>query len=107
LSISGTIVHIGDLVTRCPRLRVLKAKLRGLGHVLLKQELGSLKDALGSRGVALYLDICIYVRTPTVSLLIARQRTSPRRSSFTRIYLLNTCLASNSKPPLHSACRLD
>ncbi|XP_051228859.1 uncharacterized protein [Lolium perenne] len=86
LSISGTIVYIGDLVTRCPRLRVLKAKLRGLGHLLLKQELGSLKDALGSRGVALYLDICIYVRTPTVSLLSEAADLSPQELVYT-----NTC----------------
>lgn len=48
-----SIVEIGTLVTRCPRLRVLRAKFR--------LALGSLKTTLHSRQVAvsLLLDICI------------------------------------------------
>uniref|UniRef100_A0ACD5WDI7 Uncharacterized protein n=1 Tax=Avena sativa TaxID=4498 RepID=A0ACD5WDI7_AVESA len=56
-SISGRILHIGDFVTRCPRLRVLRAKFRDLGPRWLEEELGSLKDALRSREVAVSIDI--------------------------------------------------
>ncbi|KAM0907744.1 hypothetical protein ACQ4PT_015894 [Festuca glaucescens] len=61
LSISGAIMQIGDFVARCPRLRVLRAKFRRHGYDLLKRELGSLKDALGSREVAVSIDICMRV----------------------------------------------
>ncbi|XP_073355629.1 uncharacterized protein [Aegilops tauschii subsp. strangulata] len=61
LSVSGGIAEIGTLVTRCPRLRVLRAKFRGLVPKSVALALGSLKAALHSpqAAVSLLLDICI------------------------------------------------
>jgi hypothetical protein len=81
LSISGTFVDIGAFVTRCPRLRALRAKLRGLGPDLLKKELGSLKGALGTREVAVSIDICAHI--PDLSLLSQAADLSPQELVYT------------------------
>ncbi|KAM0891506.1 hypothetical protein ACQ4PT_026369 [Festuca glaucescens] len=52
LSLSGRIVGIAGLVTRCPRLRLLRAKFRGLEHEEMHPALYKLGLALRSRSNA-------------------------------------------------------
>jgi hypothetical protein len=84
LSISGKILHIGAWVTCCPRLRVLRAKFRGLRAGLLEQELGSLKDALRSREVAVSIHIWFCTHVPDcLSILSQAADLSPQELVYT------------------------
>jgi hypothetical protein len=60
LSMSGNIIYIGAFVMCCPRLRVLRAKFRGVSALEVRWTLGYLKQVLGTREVLVsLLDVSI------------------------------------------------